>query len=463
MPTASRNPDGPNRRPRPGFSLVEVLVALSILFTAITFFLVAIRGHETEGRKTAQYLNAVMVAQKVVDDIDNRCRENLHAVEEMTGLAGGGRVVDGGSPLFRYLEDTNANGRIDDDLAIVASAGSIYQQLKDFGFRVTFERGYGNGLARARVTVLWEDRGRPRSYEMVQVVQDLPARIDESLAGGQAIPVTDESIRLALFNEPGPLEELLARYHVDREVATTLAQVQVVVRSVVKRLAESDGEVLKIENSAKGSTREGIREIARQREENAIAIAQGFNLLAAPMQALDRLDGQGTLRFGELADNSCAVRLANDIGRLVKSLDGAQNPDCLGVRFNAELAGAMNLYLRLAIDPTVAKGLPYREKTGALMKIVELGSVLIQNNFNRMVFTIGEVKIPLLQLVTNTFELLVKVLGGRDYNRAAYVDAKLRAIKNNRFSEYEDVSSRVELMAAVSSIAGRVLQKFAVH
>lgn len=453
---------GPSGRPHPaaagGFTIIEVLIALSLLFTLITFLLVALKGRENEGRTSSKFLNAVMLAQKIADDLENRTRENPHAIEKLAALTPEGTAVDAGSEFFRYLEDTTADGTLGEDAPITAASGSLHAQFKDYRFRVSFDRAAGNGLARARILVMWEDRGRRKNYEMTTLLPDLPARIDAGAPADYDEPIDEATVVEALFREAGTLDDLCARYRIDRPLAVELAKVRRICRAVAERLAQAERDDVALERSARGETSAGIAARADLREANGILILRAHRALARPMGEIDARLTAGTLDMGDLHANSCAVLLVKDFALLAKSVDGRANRDCLAIRFNLELSLAMTHLLRLAADPRVAASLPWRERTAALTRLVELGSVLVQGSGDRIVLALGEAKITLPQLVENAFAVLSKLLGGRDYNKADYVAEKLKAIRHRRFSEYEDVSDRIALMNAVAGIAGKLLQ-----
>lgn len=450
----------PKNKQRRAFSLIEVIIGLAILFVVISFILVALRGRETESRKSAKFFNAVFLAQKIVDDLDNRCRENIYAVNELAEKKGTYRIVEGGEPLFQYLEDTNSNGKLDDDLAITEVAGSIYGQFKDFTYQVNFDRSHGNGLARADVLVRWEDRGE-QSYRVSQVLPDLPGKVESDVGSLLEIELTDEMIRNFLFPEEDPLDELLEKYKFDRTLAEQLARVQYISRAAAKSINDTDAAILQIQNSRKGATLDGMLEMAKMREENAIKIVQCYGLLLLPLSEIQKLQGKAAFDFGGFLFNEKLIDLMKDLARLAKNVEGQKNRNCLALRFNLELAEAMNLYLQMITSKDLALELPYNRRVGMLVRVVDLGSALIQNNYDKMIFSIGETRITLKNLVMNSFTTLQAILSGRDYNRASYVGHKIATIQSGKFREFEDISERLLNMAAVSELSGGLMKDIA--
>lgn len=454
MPRASRSA---SPRAGRGFSVVEIVIALAILFTLVTFLLVALKGRENEGRTSSRYLNAVMLAQKIADDLEHRTRENPHAVERLAAASPEGSPRAGGGELFRFLEDTTADGMLGNDAGIDESAGSLHTQFAAYRYRVDFDRSVGNGLARARIRIFWDDRGRARSYELSALLPDLPARIDSGAPADYDESLSGAEAGLALFGEAGDFADACARHRIDEALALEFAKVRRVVSAVSARLAEAEQADREIANSARAATAGGVARRAALREENGILILRAHRALARPLAELDARATAGTLDTGDLFRGSVAVNLLRDLTLLARAVDGRPNRDCLAIRFNVELSEALAHQLRLVADPAIAGTLPWRERTGALTRLIELGSVLVQANAGRLVFTIGDGRITLQQLVENAFGVLAGLLAGRDYNKADYVNEKLKAIRHRRFAEYEDVSERVALLAAVSEAAARLL------
>jgi hypothetical protein len=102
--------------------------------------------------------------------------------------------------------------------------------------------------------------------------------------------------------------------------------------------------------------------------------------------------------------------------------------------------------------------MPYHRRVGVLVKVVDLGSALVQNNFEKMIFSVGTIRITLKNLVMNAFTTLQGILIGRDYNRASYVKHKIDAVKSGKFREFEDISERLTNMVAVSDLTSSLLK-----
>ena len=127
-----------------GVSLVEILVALAILLVAVLPMFTLYSTTARQARQTGDYTLAVMLEERVAEDMRIASWENPHAVEDPR-LNGDGTlapVVDGKSIYFRGLEDTAAPfGQIDDrDRSIDASFPDLYAQLRTYAFGVKSAR-----------------------------------------------------------------------------------------------------------------------------------------------------------------------------------------------------------------------------------------------------------------------------------------------------------------------------------
>ena len=126
------------------FSLVEVIVAFSILVLAVIPMITLFTTSAQQTRQTGDYALAIMLQERVAEDLRIAAWENPHAPDDPR-VAGDGTkasVVDGKSVYFRGLEDSAAPfGQIDDaDRVIDATYPDLYGQLKSYQFAVKSAR-----------------------------------------------------------------------------------------------------------------------------------------------------------------------------------------------------------------------------------------------------------------------------------------------------------------------------------
>lgn len=128
-------------RPRHALSLVEVMLAVSVLGLAllpvVSLFFTASR----ESKQTSDYGVALTVGQKVAEELYLASWENLHLAAELEQMSDpdAAPLRDGGSPFFRVLEDqTLPYGELKagEDPAITPEFGALYRQLKSYRMRV---------------------------------------------------------------------------------------------------------------------------------------------------------------------------------------------------------------------------------------------------------------------------------------------------------------------------------------
>jgi hypothetical protein len=188
-----------------------------------------------------------------------------------------------------------------------------------------------------------------------------------------------------------------------------------------------------------------------------VQIIQCYNILAIPLSELSKMENQFSKSRIPLTTKT--KNLINDMSLVTKFLSGKINKNCLAVKFNMELAAAMNAYIQLLINKNFNSKLAYKKKIGSLTKVINLGSALVQNNSEKMIFSMGKSKITLKQLVKNSFKTIKQMISGKDYNREFYVSEKMKTIESGKFREFENISERLENMDAVSDLTLKVMKK----
>jgi len=168
----------------PGFSLLEVLIAVSIFVGAGLGLIQVMRqgGMRNEGFSAGHY-SAMFVAQKVFEDINSRVGENPHFFQELVKKQFDGKasVVDGQSPFFRLLDNTSNLNLLDptEDAPLTKDSGSIYLQLKNYDCEVLTAPGWdpktGNpvpNLLEVNVIITWKEPGstQEQDYRLSQMI-----------------------------------------------------------------------------------------------------------------------------------------------------------------------------------------------------------------------------------------------------------------------------------------------------
>ncbi|MBF0543648.1 MAG: hypothetical protein HQM08_04405 [Candidatus Riflebacteria bacterium] len=169
---------------RCAFSLLEVLIAVSIFAGAALLLILTMRqGAGKTEVFSNEHFTAMFLAQKVLEDINDRVVINPHFFNELIASASGAdlKVVDGESPFFRLLENTKNFETLDakDDLPITPLSKDLYDQLKGFkcrveSFFISDPENSGqsiNNLIEVRITISWKDAsGNFQKYKIQQMI-----------------------------------------------------------------------------------------------------------------------------------------------------------------------------------------------------------------------------------------------------------------------------------------------------
>ncbi len=153
--------------PRSGFTMVEILICLGLL-TALGGILVYLtRSGRHELQFSSDHLNAVILGQKLTEDLIEELSMNPYGLETL-GIDATPRnfqeIVDGRSVLFSQIEDRSAPwGFIDPqtDGAIDHRMKPLYDDIRKFRFAVAGERRAPSGsspdrnLVEARFDFAW--------------------------------------------------------------------------------------------------------------------------------------------------------------------------------------------------------------------------------------------------------------------------------------------------------------------
>jgi len=151
---------------RRAFTLVEVIIGFSILAGIALVYLIFVSSSSKELQFSADHLNAVVLSQKVSEDLIEELAINPYGFETL-GIAGSTdehEVVEGRSVFFSFVEDTRAPfGKIDinSDGAITQQMQPLYDSVEKFKFKVDGRRLASSGdhedrnLVEGKIDFFW--------------------------------------------------------------------------------------------------------------------------------------------------------------------------------------------------------------------------------------------------------------------------------------------------------------------
>lgn len=443
---------------RAGFSVVELIISIALLAVIMTALLLSMRGSRTESEKSRFFFRAMHLAQKILDDLDNRCRANLFTVRSLEKEKLEFNVLDPDVPFFRFLEDTSGDGRTDNDQPMTDLDPDAEESLATYACKVEFDRKAGNGFARALITVAWEDAGRRHEYRIAHSVPDIPESVTIDSGAIEALKLDDAHIVQYLFDKDGSLDDLLAEFAVGRDLCLRFSEIMYLSRVMTETMVRNYDRLTKIKKSMKRDTVQGLYDIAWLHEANAITLVQGYTQLAVPVDALFT----GGIEPGKLFKNLKAGEIMQDLARCADTVYSHTNHESFAMRFNYEMVAATNIYMQLLTEDKFRDVLTYRQREGLIQKVADLCTALAQNHRGGVKLTLGSRHIGVDAFVAETLGNLGKFVEGKDYNRAAFIKEKLLEARSRTFSTHEDVTEKFELMAAVASTSSDLLKRIMV-
>ena len=170
-----------HRRPASGITLLEILVAFALLVFSFVVLITTFQGAGKENTFTSEHYTAMFLAQKILEDINQRIVDNPHFFTQLIQDAEGDAapVVEGASKYFRLLENTkNFNLLLPgEDEPIIK--GDLYEQLKPFKAQVStrFHNDPVTGQTMANliwvnISITWASKeGYPKEYRITQLLQ----------------------------------------------------------------------------------------------------------------------------------------------------------------------------------------------------------------------------------------------------------------------------------------------------
>lgn len=228
---------------RNAFTLVEIIIGFSILAGVALIYLIFIRSSSSELQFTADHLNAVVLSQKVSEDLIEELALNPYGFETL-GIENKSsyqhEVVDGTSVFFSFIEDVRAPyGQIDVNVdgAIGPQMQPLYEHVNKFKFKVTGNRLAKTGdhedrnLLQSNLDFFWKAKsGRGEFKTSTQLFSPVTAKkVDLGVVVDQA--GIDARIPAEIFSSPGKtLPELAAATGENIEAIKALGRIALVTR-----------------------------------------------------------------------------------------------------------------------------------------------------------------------------------------------------------------------------------------
>lgn len=231
------------RPPPRGLTFVEVLVGLAILMAVGTMFMTFLTSSSKEARFSGDYFNAVVLSQKVSEDLLEEISLNPRGLETLgvdRSRSGYSTVVDGTSVFFSFLEDRAPPwGRIDPqvDGKLSNQMQPLYDGVKKYRFNVSGERLAGSGDAEDRnlltcnIDFEWKtDTGRGEfNTECLLFSPATPKKADLGAMVDQA--AIDACIAGSVYGRPGtPLPALAADIGENLDTILALGRIALISR-----------------------------------------------------------------------------------------------------------------------------------------------------------------------------------------------------------------------------------------
>lgn len=203
------------KAPFRGTTLLEILVALGIFGIVGAVLVFSIRSGSKEIQFTSDHLNAVILTQKVAEDLIEEIGMNPYGIETL-GLAANSRdfqeITDGGSVFFSQVEDrVEPWGFIDParDGVIDQGMQPLYKDIRKFKLALSGQRLSASGegpernLVSCKIDLAWDTktgRGELNSQSLF-FSPATPRKTDLAYVVNE--PEVDARIPGAVFRKPG--------------------------------------------------------------------------------------------------------------------------------------------------------------------------------------------------------------------------------------------------------------------
>lgn len=220
-----------------GMSLLEIMMGLTILAMVAALFFQTVRSSAKESAFSGNHFSALMLNQKVSEDIMEEYSLNPYA-EETLGLssvdAKNANLIDGGSIFFIALEDKRPPwGKIESasDGGITQALEPLYSQLRGFSLGTSTDTDYftgfqaeKNNLKKVNIKMQWQnnlDRGRSEKIFFAFAPRDAKAFADPAANIDYAALGLENAVKKLLpdgtdFSKP--LTEIISSLDADKKV-----------------------------------------------------------------------------------------------------------------------------------------------------------------------------------------------------------------------------------------------------
>lgn len=236
-----------------GFTLLEIMVGVFILSSMALMFFWVVKSSSKESTFSGNHFSAIMIGQKVAEDIMEEYALNPYADESLginTSLAKQTTVIDGDSVFFMAIEDSCPPwGQIESakDGGINKLQEPLYSQMKGFllGSSVISDSPEGfyeerNNLQKVKLNINWKnaiDKGKTEKIFFVFAPREAKKVADPTTSFDYAALGIEEAIKSLLpegtdFSKP--LSEILSSLDANEKMIFDLAATNILCENFVK-------------------------------------------------------------------------------------------------------------------------------------------------------------------------------------------------------------------------------------
>lgn len=297
-------------------SLIEILIAVSILVGSVLALIMSFRrsGMDHESFSSERF-TAMFLAQKVIEDIQDRITVNPYFFGQLLASATGEPlpVIDGKSPYFRLMENSAGFTKLlpEEDDPIVASSGSIYDQLKTFSCQVIAEPVMDPAnpmqpmehLMQVKVIISWVDKThQSHSYEIMHMVYGFNREYMKKIQSQKMVePFKDKDAISALYKWLGKKSKKLTwsafkKYNDGGDervlkplgaMVAGLLEADALNKEYKEALDKARAELAKLSATKKITDIAKLKEhVARLREQMALSALVTFSRLESDLKVL---------------------------------------------------------------------------------------------------------------------------------------------------------------------------------
>jgi hypothetical protein len=433
-----------------GFSLVEVVLAFTVLALAIVPVIGMMRTATHQSHQTADFGQALIIAERTAEQLRLANWENPHLpaqVEDQPSMGEDRKLVDGDSPFFSVVEDSVAPYgliRAGEDLAITRDYAPLYRVLSPFslGFQSKARTLTTTGqVLDMTLKVSWVDHLRHKQQLTLPVALPRHGVPDDTPEVFQDQKAADAQVLKQLYPSAAgqTLEQVVKQNGANLQVIRALGEAALLGQSFVKHstVMHNEEQQLLAELAKPHSDMESVRlhmNLGQVYERMAKARLGAVTALAEPLT--------------HLAENYDHADLGSPAPDDDLYLDSVCDLASMGPAFEWELYGAVNAYMD-CIEPPLVNAVPQRMRTRILLKVIDLTKL--------MVLTCSPQNLSFLrQLLGN----LMVLQDGHNPNFTAFAQHELDcATSVETLEEHYPVRSRWQKWAKFTRAVGGALDK----